>query len=55
VGRKKRQAFGGGGGGPGPGPGPAPPPVSADFQTASIFVKKYMELDAEDRVAIGHR
>ena len=33
----------------------APPPVSADFQTAAVFLKKYMELSEVDRKAIGHR
>ena len=50
VGRKKRQA----GMQPGIG-GSSPPPVAADFNTAALFLKKYMELDEEDRFAIGHR
>jgi hypothetical protein len=50
VGRKKRQA----GMQPGKG-GSSPPPVAADFNTAALFLKKYMELDEEDRFAIGHR
>jgi hypothetical protein len=47
----------GGPGGPG-GPGGSiarqPPPVNADFQSASVFLSKYMELREEDRKAIGH-
>ncbi len=35
--------------------GVEPPPVSADFNTSSIFLEKYMELDEQDRFAIGHR
>jgi len=35
--------------------GGTPPPVSADFNTSSIFLEKYMELDEQDRFAIGHR
>jgi hypothetical protein len=50
--RRKRQAPPGGPGGPG---GDAPPPVNPDFNTSTIFLKKYMELDEQDRFAIGHR
>jgi hypothetical protein len=48
-GRRKRQIVGGGGG------NRFKPPPSADFNTAAIFLKKYMELDETDRQAIGHR
>ena len=51
--RKKRQA------GPGQAPMARPPNIEAkpdaDFNTSAIFLKKYMELDEEDRFAIGHR
>ena len=51
--RRKRQAPPPGGpGGPG---GGTPPPVSPDFNTSAIFLQKYMELDEQDRFAIGHR
>ena len=51
--RRKRQAPSPGGhGGPG---GVTPPPVSPDFNTSAIFLQKYMELDVQDRLAIGHR
>jgi hypothetical protein len=29
--------------------------AEADFNTSAIFLKKYMELDEEDKFAIGHR
>ena len=52
-GRKKRQA------GPGQPANSRPPNIvatpNADFNTSAIFLKKYMELDEEDRFAIGHR
>ena len=58
TGRKKRQA-GPGQGGPGQAPMAKPPKIEAkpdaDFNTSAIFLKKYMELDEEDRFAIGHR
>lgn len=53
-GRRKRQV------GPGQGPGgsappPSPPPVNVDFEQASIFLKKFMDLHADVRMRIGHR
>ena len=45
----------GGPAGPSGGAGRQPPAVNADFQSASIFLSKYMELSEEDRKAIGHR
>ena len=33
----------------------SPPPVNADFEAAALFLMTYMELEEDDRIAIGHR
>jgi hypothetical protein len=48
IGRKKRQL-------PFFEPKSNPPPVNVDFEAASVFLMMYMELEEEDRIAIGHR
>ena len=47
-GRKKRQA-------PGGKPKNSPPPVASDFNTSAVFLRQYMDLSDEDKIAIGHR
>ena len=55
VGRKKREVTGPGGGGGGGPPNNPPPPVAADFNTSAVFLQQYMDLNLEDKIAIGHR
>ena len=51
-GRRKRQAQKAP---PGTTTGTVLPEVTDDFSISAIFLKKYMELDDDDRYAIGHR